>query len=1251
MAMSLQQALETVAVLQTSKIPVDQPCIEAASISLDCDISFDSNFADREAFVRGISKYVEEASSIGSLTVQLEKGKEFAGILYTWRSCSRAIPQVQSNDQSNRQQIYEAQLEVLEPEADKLKALYAFIEAAIERFVKEIKTLANPGRIKDFISQTTKLTLGRMVNMFMVLNTLKNMKASLSNDFAFWKRADSLINDVSASTDPNALMESQQLGVFLASQDSVMNKLLEKLKQIENYELVLAEIVNECAKLIENKMYILPDEKHQLFRSMACGLYLIDCTNNPKNNIYKLKQLDIKRLDKLMKKLPVVPLFGDMHVTLMSIVQQSPLFDANQSHWVSGTDKEELRVAEVEYDITKKVEGFKAERDVLLCQLRLSESTDSQNNEKMIDLAVRALRTLSNWTATIKELYAWKLAHPMDKYRNRECSDDKEPYEKAAKYNYTPEEKTAFIQMVAMIKDISRVLWQMQIRINGEVRRDMYREIQEFIQKTLREPIRHATKKTKSKARTVLMGLRSTCADWLNGNEPNDDPSMKGKKDQNYVARPIPDKIVGPGSTQLFMLRTMLESLCADTKKKSLMADVDAKDLPSLKEFYERSYNFNWLLNFNESVQAASDLSQLWYREYFLELTMGQMIQFPIEMSMPFIMVDHILTSQDPSMIEFVLYPLDLYNDAADFALTDLKKQYLYDEVEAEVDLAFDQFIVRLAQEVFTHYKTRASTIMLSSRFKAECATNNFVLQEQSEHRYSTVLSQTSFQLLGRSVDISRLLCQRLNVQLRQAIDLALRKLESNHLGHIQSFEDLIENNRVTHSLLSEQLSLDPFDEMLKEKMGSVAHPILNRVTLAIFQEICLDLIPNFAYNNGSQRFVRPDATVQFGDGEPTREKAPSAKSMYWFGNKAMDKTFGAIHARLNGFVGKPHFDCIARLLPYGSLAFVIDEALKVVTESISHSLAAYVHALTQGMPKACKLPLFDYGSPGMIGFYQLSLKQVMQYPDLQTEVFHSFREIGNGIVVFLMLEKSVTTKEVFDLTQSMPFQGNIPASVKDGENKDAKIQQAKNAARFMKYDDHLRALQDPTRQKLGTVANQMTQNRICKGFSIFTAVLLRMKKCLLEAEANGIKAFVPPKPTNGVMDVDECNQFHRLWSAIMYTSCVTGANQATDQHQTWFGDGLQWAGCTIISLLNQDKTFHALDFSQHIVAAWEIDQSSATQNGVDVKNFVRRAKQKIGMNRQIFAVMDKYIKGSKFEDPVEYFPPPNDVTDAETAV
>ena len=74
-----------------------------------------------------------------------------------------------------------------------------------------------------------------------------------------------------------------------------------------------------------------------------------------------------------------------------------------------------------------------------------------------------------------------------------------------------------------------------------------------------------------------------------------------------------------------------------------------------------------------------------------MEMTMGKRIQFPIEMSMPWILTDHILTTKDSSYMECVLYPLDLYNDSAHYALTVFRKQFLYDEIEAEVNLCFDQ--------------------------------------------------------------------------------------------------------------------------------------------------------------------------------------------------------------------------------------------------------------------------------------------------------------------------------------------------------------------------------------------------------------------------------------------------------------------------------------------------------------------------------------------------------------------------------
>ena len=69
--------------------------------------------------------------------------------------------------------MYEKTIEVVGPEADKLKAFYRFQKGAIAQFCNQIRSLAHPERLKGFISHTTKITLGKMLGMFAVLDRLK----------------------------------------------------------------------------------------------------------------------------------------------------------------------------------------------------------------------------------------------------------------------------------------------------------------------------------------------------------------------------------------------------------------------------------------------------------------------------------------------------------------------------------------------------------------------------------------------------------------------------------------------------------------------------------------------------------------------------------------------------------------------------------------------------------------------------------------------------------------------------------------------------------------------------------------------------------------------------------------------------------------------------------------------------------------------------------------------------------------------
>ena len=114
---TLKDALTNVQCLETLALPDEQPTIEPEPASVVYDVSFDTNFADRTAFITGIAQYNEEATVCSNLVcmsrarqtllllqyyivpfqnIILDEGEQYAGLLYSWRSLSRAVPAVRS---------------------------------------------------------------------------------------------------------------------------------------------------------------------------------------------------------------------------------------------------------------------------------------------------------------------------------------------------------------------------------------------------------------------------------------------------------------------------------------------------------------------------------------------------------------------------------------------------------------------------------------------------------------------------------------------------------------------------------------------------------------------------------------------------------------------------------------------------------------------------------------------------------------------------------------------------------------------------------------------------------------------------------------------------------------------------------------------------------------------------------------------------------------------------------------------------
>ena len=94
-----------------------------------------------------------------------------------------------------------------------------------------------------------------------------------------------------------------------------------------------------------------------------------------------------------------------------------------------------------------------------------------------------------------------------------------------------------------------------------------------------------------------------TCSDPLPGQEGQLAVHPKGKKDHSGSAGDIrvPRRPVPPSPTQLYMVRTMLESILSDRGggKKTIRKDLDGQHLTLIEHFLRVSYFWPALLNFH----------------------------------------------------------------------------------------------------------------------------------------------------------------------------------------------------------------------------------------------------------------------------------------------------------------------------------------------------------------------------------------------------------------------------------------------------------------------------------------------------------------------------------------------------------------------------------------------------------------------------------------------------------------------------
>jgi len=1209
----------------------DVPSIQFPSSSVEVDITPLQNpvsFADHPAFG---AQFSGEMDTIAKIDTILEQGQHYVHMLYTFRSVSRAIPMVnivvppeatpeeRAELTARRSEVNRKIVEILKPEILKLRELMQFVDHAISVFRETLVTLSTPEARLKVVPEGLYTALIRMIDVMLKLDNLKDMKACLNNDFSRYKRA------LGEDTD-------DEFRKFISNEKQVIfTTLRNEVKGITGHEEVLLEILDQVSFNLEHGVHVTPDEMFSTLRVLPHLMFLIDGDAIGKDNfnIFKSKsQVPMSKLQKLIKQYPVVPLYGDMPITLFYILCRIPHFDRATmgEKWGETPGQATLQF----HSITTHWEDIKQSFNYFIIRFTsvinkvnrypFTKILNSENIEfasEVYNMVKDGMLRLSQWTSSFMQIMAWKYSHPApsDTIAAMKVPTDKpgHEYERALKYNFSLGEYNVIVDIISMIKSQAGLLAKAENKLAPILRFHIHHRIQQLVQADLLPLLHRVEKRKKMALFENVQTIRKLAADWatMPTNDYKDYSRKQGKVEAVHQPR-----VVGPGHTQLQILRTQIRALydekSASRHKSGFFgrAELEKDDIVLFEEFYYDSFYFQYILNYSRTLREVSDLGDLWYREFFLEIT--RCVQFPIEMSFPWILTEHVISSKavEIPIIEKVLYTMDIYNDAAHRALYILNQQFLYDEIEAEANLVFDQLVFLISDEMYSYYKNFAASNTLDKvykimheEFRHKMKDSKVNTLEVACRRYNIPIGQRHIQLLGRSIDLNYLIGQHINNTFYRDIEAIIKRFEASDHTFIFDLNSLLTVVRNTHALLSKFVEIDSIDSILSEVNESYGPTsFTNRISLHMLRTLTTDLFPNCLYNNDTERFVQSPVPLRPVD----YDKAPKNLAPNMMYGSDCGKAFDQMGKMTRKFFGKPHMEAMLSVLNPSDLPMLVEECMMNMEEKLQ-DVQAYVEALRDGI-LPCKLPKFFYKSGGCYGYFEGILRPILEYEDLKSEVFQNFREIGNTICFMQCLSDVIDTKNCLGFINTAPFFGLTPEG--DSGDPPPEVQNTPLGATLfnllnttlespdvVKVPSGLESIMDISQRLLDISATEYQKSQ-----SLFRYTLRRIEEMM--KQSNLISEWTGANASNDALDVENSPAFHRLWSTMTFLFCVqevmpagevTLGSEYAESDADQFGHGFTAAGCLFLHILGQRSAFELLDFSYHILNVHDHEVNTAS--------------------------------------------------------
>jgi cytoplasmic FMR1 interacting protein len=314
---------EAIAALSTFSLEDEQPEVQGPAVMVSAErAATDSpiEYSDVAAYRLSLS---EDTKALNQLNTLIQEGKEMASILYTYRSCVKALPQLPESMKHSQADLYLETYQVLDLEMSRLREIQRWQSSASAKLAADMQRFSRPERRINGPTVTHLWSMLKLLDVLVQLDHLKNAKASIPNDFSWYKRT---FTQVSAQWQDTDTMreELDDLQIFLSTRWAILLNLHVEMFRVNNVEDILQVLIVFIVESLELDFALLFPERYILLRVLPVLVVLATPSEKDTEALYK--RVKLNRLINIFKNDPVIPAFPDLHLSPAAILKELSVY-------------------------------------------------------------------------------------------------------------------------------------------------------------------------------------------------------------------------------------------------------------------------------------------------------------------------------------------------------------------------------------------------------------------------------------------------------------------------------------------------------------------------------------------------------------------------------------------------------------------------------------------------------------------------------------------------------------------------------------------------------------------------------------------------------------------------------------------------------------------------------------------------------------------------------------------------------------